>query len=162
MIEYAVGNTGDVYAENTGKLLMAGATIRFSGHYHSIGEEIRDRTRIGFGFYPRGVAPKHRIVSTRLFAGLPSNRGWRNNELSIPPGADNVRHDGYRVLDRPIQLISFQAHMHYRGKAMEFEAIHTDGRRELLTRIQNLRLQLADRLSRTSTRRCFPPAPCCT
>ncbi len=137
LIEYAVGNTGDVYAENTGKLLLAGATIRFSGHYHSVGEEIRDRTRIGFGFYPRGVAPKHRIVSTRLFAGLPGTTGWRNNELSIPPGADNVRHDGFRVLDRPIQLISFQAHMHYRGKAMELEAIHADGRRELLTRIQN-------------------------
>ncbi len=137
LIEYAVGNTGDIYAENTGKLLMAGAKIRFSGHYHSLGEEIRDRQRVGFGFYPKGVVPKHRIVSTRLFAGLPSNRGWRNNELSIPPGADNVRHDGYRVLDRPIQLISFQAHMHYRGKGMELEAIHPDGRRELLTRIQN-------------------------
>jgi hypothetical protein len=134
LIEYAVGNTGDIYAEGTGKLLMADARIRFSSHYHSIGEEIVDRMQVGFGFYPRGVVPEHRIISTRLFAGLPSS-GGRQNELAIPPGADNVRHDGYRILPRPTKLISFQAHMHYRGKAMLLEAIHLDGRRELLTHI---------------------------
>ena len=134
LIEYAVGNTGDIYAEGTGKLLMAGAQIRFSSHYHPIGEELRDRTAVGFGFYPKGIVPKHRIVSTRLFAGLPGG-GGRFNQLSIPPHASNVRHDGYRVLPRPIKLISFQAHMHYRGKAMELEAIHLDGRREPLTNI---------------------------
>ena len=75
------------------------------------------RGQVGFGFYPRGYKPEHRIISTRLFAGLPS-AGGRQNELAIPPGADNVRHDGYRILPRPTKLISFQAHMHYRGKAM--------------------------------------------
>ncbi len=134
LIEYAVGNTGDIYKPGTGKLLMAGAKIRFSGHYHPIGEEVRDRTRIGFGFYPKGEAPKHRIISTRIFAGLPG-AGRRLNELSIPPHAANVRHDGYRVLPKPARIISFQPHMHYRGKAMELEAIHLDGRRETLTRV---------------------------
>jgi hypothetical protein len=136
LIEYAVGKTGDVYAEGTGKLLMAGAKIRFGAHYHSIGEEIHDRTRVGFGFYPKGVVPKHRIISTRIFAGVPSADG-RLNELDIPPGEPAARHDGYRVLPRPAKIISFQAHMHYRGKAMELEAIHLDGRREPLTRIAN-------------------------
>ena len=136
LIEYAVGNTGDVYSDGTGKLLKAGAKIRFGSHYHSTGEEIRDRTRVGFGFYPKGVVPKHRIISTRIFAGLRSDDG-RLNELSIPPGASDVRHDGYRVLPRPAKIISFQAHMHYRGQGMELEAVHLDGRRELLTRIDN-------------------------
>ena len=136
LIEYAVGKTGDVYAEDTGKLLRAGAKIRFGSHYHSIGEELRDRTRVGFGFYPKGTVPRHRIISTRIFAGLPSPDG-RLNELDIPPGEPSARHDGYRVLPRPAKIISFQAHMHYRGKAMELEAIHLDGRREPLTRIAN-------------------------
>lgn len=136
LIEYAVGNTGDIYAEGTGKLLMAGAKVRFSAHYHSVGEEIRDRIRVGFGFYPPGVVPPHRIISTRIFAGVPSPDG-RLNELSIPPGEANVRHDGYRVLPEPTKLISFQAHMHYRGKAMALEAIHLDGRREPLTFIKD-------------------------
>lgn len=136
LIEYAVGNTGDIYADGTGKLLMAGAKVRFSSHYHTTGEEIRDRTSVGFGFYPKGYIPDQRIISTRIFAGLQGSSG-RLNQLSIPPGESNVRHDGYRVLPRPIKLISFQAHMHYRGKAMELEAIHLDGRRELLTNINN-------------------------
>jgi len=136
LIEYAVGNTGDLYADGSGKLLMAGAKIRFGTHYHAVGEEIRDRLRVGFGFYPKGVVPKQRIISTRIFAGLPSADG-RLNELNIPPGADNVRHDGYRVLPRPTRVVSFQAHTHYRGKAMSLEAIHADGRRELLTHIEN-------------------------
>ncbi len=136
LIEYAVGNTGDIYSEGTGKLLMAGAKVRFRPHYHPVGDEIHDRLRVGFGFYPEGVVPTRRVISTRIFAGLPNAEG-RLNELSIPPGAPNVRHDGYRVLPRPTKIISFQAHMHYRGKAMALEAIHLDGRREPLTVIDN-------------------------
>ena len=135
LIEYAVGNTGDIYTEDTGKLLMAGAEIRFGSHYHSVGKEIRDRTSVGFGFHPKGHVPKYRVISTRIFAGLPGQS--RLNMLDIPPGADNVRHDGYRRLPRPTKVLSFQAHMHYRGKAMDLEAISLDGRRELLTRITN-------------------------
>ena len=136
LMEYAVGNTGDVYSEGTGKLLMAGAKIRLGSHYHSVGQEVSDRSQVGIGFYPKGVVPKQRIISTRIFAGLPSADG-RLNELHIPPGAANVRHDGYRILPKPTKVISFQAHMHYRGKAMELEAIHQSGQRELLTRITN-------------------------
>lgn len=135
LIEYAVGNNGDIYADGTGKLLMAGAEIRFGSHYHSVGEDIRDRTSVAFGFYPVGYVPKHRVISTRIYAGIPGSR--RLNQLNIPPNDPNVRHDGYRRLPRPTKLLSFQAHMHYRGKAMELEAIHLDGRRELLTNVQN-------------------------
>ena len=136
LIEYAVGNNGDMYADGTGKLLMAGAEIRFGSHYHSVGEEIRDRSSIAFGFYPKGYVPKHRVISTRIFAGLPGNGGFLGN-LDIPPGANNVRHDGYRRLIKPAMILSFQAHMHYRGKAMELEAIHLDGSHELMTNVNN-------------------------
>jgi hypothetical protein len=44
--------------------------------------------------------------------------------LDIPPDTDNVRHDGYFTLTRPARLLSFQPHMHKRGKAMCVEAIY--------------------------------------
>ena len=47
----------------------------------------------------------------------------RPEALDIPAGATNVRHDGYFKLEKPSRLISFQPHMHARGKALCIEAI---------------------------------------
>ena len=44
-------------------------------------------------------------------------------DLIIPPGAPNVRSDAYFTLPEATRIISFQPHMHYRGKAMTLEAI---------------------------------------
>jgi hypothetical protein len=52
--------------------------------------------------------------------------------LSIPPNTV-ARHDRYWPLPRPALIISFQPHMHFRGTRMLLEAIHPDGRREVLT-----------------------------
>ncbi len=52
--------------------------------------------------------------------------------LSIPPNT-LARHDRYWPLPQPALIISFQPHMHFRGTRMVFEAIHPDGRREILT-----------------------------
>jgi cytochrome c553 len=52
--------------------------------------------------------------------------------LSIPPNTV-VTHDRYWPLPKPALIISFQPHMHFRGSKMTLEAIHPDGRRELLT-----------------------------
>ena len=53
-------------------------------------------------------------------------------QLSIPPNSV-VRHDRYWPLPKPALVISFQPHMHFRGTRMTLEAIHPDGRREVLT-----------------------------
>ena len=53
-------------------------------------------------------------------------------QLSIPPNTV-VRHDRYWPLPQPALVISFQPHMHFRGTRMTLEAIHADGRREVLT-----------------------------
>src|SRR5262249_18672316 len=53
--------------------------------------------------------------------------------LAIPPGEPNARSDAYFHLDEPARLVSFQPHMHYRGKRMTLEAILPDGQVELLT-----------------------------
>ena len=52
--------------------------------------------------------------------------------LSIPPNSV-VTHDRYFPLPKPAMIISFQPHMHFRGSKMLLEAIHPDGRREILT-----------------------------
>jgi hypothetical protein len=52
--------------------------------------------------------------------------------LSIPPNTV-ARHDRYWPLPKAALVISFQPHMHFRGSRMLLEAIHPDGRREVLT-----------------------------
>jgi hypothetical protein len=52
--------------------------------------------------------------------------------LSIPPNTV-ARHERFWPLPKPALVISFQPHMHFRGGRMQLEAIHPDGRREMLT-----------------------------
>ena len=123
--ETSIGNSGDIYPEGTGRLLRAGAVIRFNIHYHPIGEAARDRTSIAFTFYPRGEVPNNRLVSRFITA--------RN--LDIPAGTRDIRHDGYWTLPQPAQIVHFRPHMHYRGQAMSLEALLPDGRVQLLTSV---------------------------
>jgi hypothetical protein len=131
---YAVGSRGDIFPPGTGRLLRAGALIRFNGHYNSLDEEVRETTRVGIGFYPRGEEPEHRAVTLALRTGVPSEEG-RLNQLSIPPHADNVRHDMYFHLEQPVKVINVMPHMHFLGKRLQLEAIFRDGHRKLLTDI---------------------------
>jgi hypothetical protein len=52
--------------------------------------------------------------------------------LSIPPNTV-ARHERFWPLPQAALIISFQPHMHFRGTRMLLEAIHPDGRREVLT-----------------------------
>ncbi len=124
LAEYTIGNNGDLYADGTARLIKAGAKLHFNAHYHSIGEEVKDRIRIGFKFYPRGYTPKYVLMNKLLSA---------NGYIDLPAGASNVRNDGYFVLPKPTKLMLFQPHMHWRGKAMQLEAIYADGRAELIS-----------------------------
>ena len=49
--EYAVGKGPDIFPEDSGRLLPSGARILFNVHYHSLGEEIRSRSRVAFWLY---------------------------------------------------------------------------------------------------------------
>ena len=53
-------------------------------------------------------------------------------QLSIPPNTV-ARSERFLRLDTPAMVINFQPHMHFRGQRMLLEAIHIDGRREILT-----------------------------
>ena len=51
--------------------------------------------------------------------------------MSIPPNTV-ARHERFLPLPDPALVLSFQPHMHFRGSRMLLEAIHPDGRREVL------------------------------
>ena len=79
---------------------------------------------------PNSVAPMSLLT---LFQG-----GQR--ELDIPPGQVSVTQN-FHVLQAPARLENFQPHMHMRGKAMSMEAIYPDGRKELLSSVDNFQWQ---------------------
>ena len=98
--EYAVGKYGDIFAENTGRLLKAGTRFRFDMHYFAMGSEQHNRTTIAFKFYPKGFVPKYQVKSYAI-------RNLPNDELDIPPNTV-VRTDGYFRLPRNARIDSFR------------------------------------------------------
>jgi hypothetical protein len=114
--EYAVGKYGDIFGENTGRLLKKGTKLRYDMHYFAIGSEQHNKTTIAFKFYPKGVVPKYQVRSQAL-------RNIPNDELEVPPNTV-VRTDGYFRLPRNARIDAFQPHMHMRGRGMTLEAIN--------------------------------------
>jgi hypothetical protein len=119
--EYAVGKYGDIFGENTGRLLKKGTRLRFDMHYFAIGSEQHNKTTIAFSFYPKGVVPKYQVRSYAI-------RNIPNDELEVPPNTV-MRTDGYFRLPRPARIDSFQPHMHMRGRGMTLEAIDPETNR---------------------------------
>jgi hypothetical protein len=117
LVEYAVGKNGDVFPDGAGKLMKAGAKVRFNMHYHAIGQPVTDQTSVGIVFYPKGYVPKH-VIRTILSPN--------QDDLDIPAGAADVRSDAYYKMERPARLIGFMPHMHNRGKKQCLEAIYPD------------------------------------
>ena len=60
--EWAQGKSGEVYPEETGKLVTPGARFEVQIHCHAVGEEITDQLQLGLWFYPKGVTPKYSVT----------------------------------------------------------------------------------------------------
>ena len=118
---------GDYFEDGYARLLRKDDLIRLQLHYLPDDERsFTDQTRVGFKFYSKGYVPDY-VVTTRAVS---------NRDLLIPPGDPNARSDAYFTLREPARIISFQPHMHYRGKRMTLEAIRpTRGGLELLSDI---------------------------
>jgi hypothetical protein len=129
-MEWAVGKVGEVFPPDAGKLMLPGSRIRWEIHMFAIGEEVKDnQVELGIYFYPKGVVPKNRTV-LRMFDVS------RGSELDIPPNQVAMTQNFY-VMQAPARLENFQPHMHMRGKAMSVEAIYPDGRKEVLSAVNN-------------------------
>ncbi|MBZ5559562.1 MAG: heme-binding domain-containing protein [Acidobacteriia bacterium] len=114
--EYALGKNGDLFPEDSGRLIRAGSKIHFNLHLHPSGERSLVNISIGFKRYPKGKVPKHVAFTQHM---------GDNNDIDISPG-QIVRTDGYFRLPKPAVLSAYQPHMHNRGKAMCMEAIYPD------------------------------------
>ena len=116
--EYALGKNADVFPDGAGRLIKAGTKINFNLHLHAIGQETPINIALALELYPKGYVPHY--IETTEKVGDPK-------DLDIPPNTDNVRFDGYQTLTKPARLLSFQPHLHNRGKASCMEAIYPGG-----------------------------------
>ena len=118
--EYALGKTGDVFADGAGRFLKAGTQFRFNIHYAPNGTATTDQTSVALWLYPKGYEPKYQHVR-RGIGGV--------SDLDIPPG-EISRHDGYTVLTENVRMTAYQPHLHNRGKRQCLETISPTGRIE--------------------------------
>ena len=129
-MEWSIGKTGELYGADAGKLMLPGSKIRWEVHMFAIGKEMPDQqVEMAIYFYPKGVVPKHRTV-LRMFDVS------RGSELDIPPNSTAMTQNFY-VMPAPARIENFQPHMHMRGKAMSMEAVYPDGKREVLSSVNN-------------------------
>ena len=133
----AVGKRMDLYPADAGKLIVPGDRIRYRLHLFPIGEEVPNaKIQLGVWFYPLGEEPKYVTNDETSFQtgesrehGLP-----RYTDYLIPPhGYQLVR--GIHVLKDNARVHSIRGHMHLRGGYQMMEAIYTDGRREVINKI---------------------------
>jgi hypothetical protein len=130
LTEWAIGKVGEQYQEGTGKLLQAGSEIDFEVHYYPNGTEVQnDQVSLGIWLYPEDYVPEHE-TALRIFNIAPQAT------LEIPPYSKPMFQNEFLMQD-PVRIQSFQAHMHLRGKGMSMEAIYPDGRKELLSIIDD-------------------------
>ncbi len=102
------------------KVIPAGATLQFDLHYHPSGREEFDRAEVGVWLarYP---------ITDVVRDGLVGDR-----KIEIPPYDPNYESVAEKEFEEDVELLSFEPHMHYRGKDMTYEVIYPDGREEVL------------------------------
>ncbi len=107
------------------KKVAAGSRLIFQMHYTPNGKEQVDQSMIGLIFAKK--PPTQRVLT------LPIHDGWFMARFkSIPAGAENHKMECTHVFKQDVRITAFMPHMHLRGKDFLFEAIHPDGRREVL------------------------------
>ena len=124
---YLPGKEPDIFPEGYARKIPKGAILEFQIHYNagSITKEEMDRTSVGL-----------------IFAKEPPKQALRRIDISnylfqIPAGDPAHKVTACYTFRRDVQLMSYTAHMHLRGKDMKFEAIYPDGKRETLISIPN-------------------------
>ncbi|MFL6466241.1 MAG: thiol-disulfide isomerase [Bryobacteraceae bacterium] len=124
---YLPGKDPDIFPEGYARKIPKGAILEFQIHYNSgsISKEEMDRTSVGL-----------------IFAKEPPKQVLRRVDISnylfqIPANNPDHKVTACYTFNRDVELMSYTAHMHLRGKDMKFEAIHPDGKREILVSIPN-------------------------
>ena len=125
-MEWAVGKQGELMRPNSGKLMLPGSRITWDIHYSDGREDITDVAELGIYFYPKGQEPKYRQTLSL----------WGAGGIDIAPNEVKVT-QGIRTMARAGRIESMQPHMHLRGKAMMMEAVTPDGRKQVLSYVND-------------------------
>ena len=125
-MEWAVGKQGELMRPNSGKLMLPGSRIVWDIHYSDGKEDVTDVVELGIYFYSKGQEPKYRQTLSL----------WGAGGIDIAPNEVKVT-QGIRTMTRAGRIESMQPHMHLRGKAMMLEAITPEGRRQVLTYVND-------------------------
>ena len=125
--EYALGKTGDIFPDNSGQIIKAGAKLHWNVHYSANpnGEDTWDQTRIAIWLYPPGYEPKYRLQRGGIGSSV--------SDLDIPPHSEEVRVDGYTILKENVRIAIFQPHLHNLGARQCLDVIYPDGRLQTLS-----------------------------
>jgi hypothetical protein len=121
---YAPGRNADIYPVGTAKRIPAGSNLIFQMHYaKTTGQVEKDRTSIGLVFAKQ---PVEKMIESLIVV---------NNLFAVPPGAENHTANACMTTRRDVELVNYMPHMHVRGKAMKYEVIYPDGKRETLLNV---------------------------
>jgi mono/diheme cytochrome c family protein len=121
---YLPGHLAEVRPPGFALRIPAGSYLQFQVHYSNrLKREVTDRTSIGLVFAKEPV--KHEVAQYEI---------W-NNWFEIPPNEGSHKVTSCFTLPKDVTAVAYTAHMHFRGKSMETEAIYPDGRREVLFRV---------------------------
>lgn len=124
LTEWAPGRNPDVMAPGVAKKIPAGSKLTFQVHYNKAAGSVQtDRSSIGLIFAKQ---PPTKLLTTELIY---------NAYMQISPGAERHRATACWTAQNEIKLTTLMPHMHFRGAAMQIEAVYLDGRREMLLNV---------------------------
>lgn len=121
---FVPGKDPEVWPAGIAKRIPAGARLKFTIHYSkTTKQEEKDATSVGLRFAKQAPERELRRIDLHNLAFL------------IPPNAAEHPVTACYTFPEDADVLSYVAHMHFRGKSMRFDATYPDGRTETLLNI---------------------------
>lgn len=118
---FVPGKAPEVWPAGIAKRIPAGARLKFTIHYSKTTRQVeKDSTSVGLRFAKQPPARELRRIDLHNLAFL------------IPPNAPAHPVTACYTFEEDADVLSYVAHMHFRGRSMRFEATYPDGRTETL------------------------------
>ncbi len=117
---YVPGVSVQPLPRDSGQFLPKGSVLSFQRHYLTLGYETEDNLQLALYFHKQPPKMEYKMISAV------------NMGINIPPHASAHKESASTTLTEDGELHTLYPHMHYRGKAMRFQAQYPDGTQELL------------------------------
>ncbi len=117
---YVPGVSVQPLPRDSGQFLPKGSVLSFQRHYLTVGYETEDNLQLALYFHEKPPKMEDKMISAV------------NMGINIPPHASGHNESASATLTEDGELYTLYPHMHYRGKAMRFQAQYPDGSQELL------------------------------